>query len=249
MGTVGQLGHATQNIPVNETRFYMLQLWIYSDGLVPSQFAVALNSEPCFDETNITASSWQLVVCYVTGTSHVNITIDLGGRNDPGAIYVDDVGFWRISSASCMISPPPAPPPRPSPPLPPPSPPPPSPRPPSPAPPLPSPVPPLPSPPPPAPITQLLSPPSPAPPNGDAGFFNVNCSYDFLVTPVQVNVHFPNLGAAANKLFTLTQNVMCPVGTSAPMMSALLAAKGWDNAMVYYENMLAPALPIGRRQR
>jgi hypothetical protein len=95
-GPSGSLGFIDQVLPTVAGTTYQLAYFLRSDGAIPNEFRVQVNSTILFDQTNIalqpyTQSSFNFVA---TGTTDLRF----GFRNDFGFLRLDDISVNDVVS-------------------------------------------------------------------------------------------------------------------------------------------------------
>jgi hypothetical protein len=89
MGTTGSLGSLSQILTTVVGETYTLSYDFFSDGGIPNQFQVQVNSTILFDQTNIPAQAFTPYSFNFVGTG--SDTIQFNERNDPSYLQLDNV--------------------------------------------------------------------------------------------------------------------------------------------------------------
>lgn len=96
LGAGGSLGYLSQTVPTVTGQAYLLSLWLYSpDGKYPNEFRVSWNSQVLFDQTNIGPIDWTNLA-YVTQATGTTSVVQLGFRDDPSYLGLDDVSLLAV---------------------------------------------------------------------------------------------------------------------------------------------------------
>jgi hypothetical protein len=97
LGSLGSAGYVSQAVPTTPGGRYLLSLWLHSpDGQTPNQFEVRWNGTSLYNATNLPTFPWTNLVFVVSATS-ASTRLEIGGRDDPTALGVDDVSVVPIT--------------------------------------------------------------------------------------------------------------------------------------------------------
>jgi hypothetical protein len=103
LGTVGVLGHLTQTLPTIPGSNYLISLWLSNaNGGSPNEFRVSWNQSLLYYATNMTNLAWTNIQVTVTASTS-NDTLQLGFRQDPNYLGLDDVSVTPIGPAAPII--------------------------------------------------------------------------------------------------------------------------------------------------
>jgi hypothetical protein len=103
LGTIGPLGHLTQTLTTIPGSNYLVSLWLNNtNGGSPNEFRVSWNQSLLYDATNMPALSWTNIQVTVTAST-TNDTLQLGFRQDPQYLGLDDVSVTSIDPAAPSI--------------------------------------------------------------------------------------------------------------------------------------------------
>jgi hypothetical protein len=103
LGTVGPPGHLTQTLATIPGSNYLISLWLNNaNGGSPNEFRVSWNQSLLYYATNITNPAWTNIQLTVTAST-ANDTLQLGFRQDPNYLGLDDVSVTTIGAAAPSI--------------------------------------------------------------------------------------------------------------------------------------------------
>jgi hypothetical protein len=103
LGTVGPLGHLTQTLATIPGSNYLISLWLNNtNGGSPNEFRVSWNDSLLYYATNMTNMAWTNIQLTVTAST-TNDTLQLGFRQDPKYLGLDDVSVTSIGAAAPVI--------------------------------------------------------------------------------------------------------------------------------------------------
>jgi len=103
LGTVGPLGHLTQTLATTPGSNYLISLWLNNtNGGSPNEFRVSWNQFLLYYATNMTNLAWTNIQLSVTAFT-TNDTLQLGFRQDPNYLGLDDVSVTPIAAAAPII--------------------------------------------------------------------------------------------------------------------------------------------------
>ncbi|HWX20906.1 MAG TPA: immunoglobulin domain-containing protein [Candidatus Binatia bacterium] len=103
LGAVGTLGHLTKTLPTIPGSNYLISLWLNNtNGGSPNEFQVTWNQSLLYDATNMPALAWTNIQLTVTASTP-NDTLQLGFRQDPNFLGLDDVSVTSIGPAAPSI--------------------------------------------------------------------------------------------------------------------------------------------------
>jgi hypothetical protein len=103
LGTVGPLGHLMQTVPTIPGSNYLISLWLNNtNGGSPNEFRVSWNEAILYYATNMTNLAWTNIQVTVTAST-TNDTLQLGFRQDPNYLGLDDVSVTSIGAAAPSI--------------------------------------------------------------------------------------------------------------------------------------------------
>ncbi|HTV39239.1 MAG TPA: protease pro-enzyme activation domain-containing protein [Candidatus Sulfotelmatobacter sp.] len=103
LGQDGSLGYLSQTLPTVTGQSYLLSVWFYPPIIrrgnnTPNQFVVLWNGTTQFDVTNLPElGAWTNKQFIVTATGPQTV-LEIGGRDDPSWLGLDDVNAWPIPS-------------------------------------------------------------------------------------------------------------------------------------------------------
>ena len=90
-------GYLSQSVTTTPGATYLLSLWLNSpNGSTPNEFLVQWNGTTLFDQINIPAIGWTNLLFVVSATG-TNSLIQLGFRDDPSFLGLDEVSLQPIS--------------------------------------------------------------------------------------------------------------------------------------------------------
>jgi hypothetical protein len=94
----------SQIIPTIPGQLYNLSLWMNSpDGLKTNEFSVAWNDNTIYDRVNLPKSGWTQLTFVVAATANIS-TLEIGGRDDPTLMALDDVNLVPIPSVELQTA-------------------------------------------------------------------------------------------------------------------------------------------------
>ena len=98
-GTVGGLGHLTQDIATTPGQTYTVSFWYRSTGAFTNQLFASFAGQTLLDAYNLPAGDWLQYSFDVAALGPVS-TLDLGLRNDPNYDALDDVSVTAASTVT-----------------------------------------------------------------------------------------------------------------------------------------------------
>jgi len=99
LGPVGSLSYLSQTVPLTPGQLYLLSLWLDSpNGNTPNQFTVAWNGTTLFNQTNMPDYGWTNLQFVLTATTS-NATLQIGARDDPAYLGLDDITVFPLKPA------------------------------------------------------------------------------------------------------------------------------------------------------
>ncbi|HTB85717.1 MAG TPA: protease pro-enzyme activation domain-containing protein [Candidatus Sulfotelmatobacter sp.] len=105
LGETGKLGYISQPLPTIAGQLYLVSLWMDSpDGETPNEFSVAWNGNTLFDQSNMPKLGWTNLQFIVTATGS-STTLQIGGRDDPTFLALDDVSASPVYAPSFVAQP------------------------------------------------------------------------------------------------------------------------------------------------
>src|SRR5438093_12249943 len=103
LGTVGPLGHLTQSLNTIPGSNYLISLWLNNtNGGSPNEFRVSWNQSLLYRATNMPTLRWTNIQVTATASTS-NDTLQLGFRQDPQYLGLDDVSVTAIDPAAPTI--------------------------------------------------------------------------------------------------------------------------------------------------
>jgi subtilase family serine protease len=93
LGSSGSLGYLSQNLATTPGQLYELSLWLKNPGAgggTPNQFLVTWNGATLFNQTNLPQLAWTNLQ-FSVGSSSTNTVLQLGFRDDPAYLGLDDI--------------------------------------------------------------------------------------------------------------------------------------------------------------
>ncbi len=106
LGPAGSLGYLSQNLPTLPGQLYALSLWLDNPGAgsgTPNQFLVTWNGTTVFNQTNLPEMGWTNVQSTVTA-SQTNTVLEIGMRDDPSYLGLDDVSVLPLRATLQSVS-------------------------------------------------------------------------------------------------------------------------------------------------
>jgi len=88
-------GFISQTLSTVSNQAYLVSLWLNSPGATPNEFSVAWNGTTLFDQINAVTTGWTNLQFIVIGNGPTG-TLQIGGRNDPAYLGLDDVTMLPI---------------------------------------------------------------------------------------------------------------------------------------------------------
>jgi len=103
LGPLGALGYISQTLPTVAGSNYLVSLWLENPGGQPNEFVVNWNGAVLFDGVNLPLLPWTNMqfIAYSPGTSS---TLQIGFRNDPDYLGLDDIGAQLTGPAAPTIT-------------------------------------------------------------------------------------------------------------------------------------------------
>jgi subtilase family serine protease len=99
LGEPSAPAYLSQNLPTFAGQSYLLSLWMDSpDGETNNEFSVSWNGSTLFDRVNLPRLGWTNLQFIVTTTGS-NTVLQIGGRDDPSYLGLDDVSVTPIPTA------------------------------------------------------------------------------------------------------------------------------------------------------
>jgi hypothetical protein len=90
LGPVGSDGILSQTLPTTPGKAYIVSFALRSDGLFPNDFSAAWNGQTFFSQANMPAAGF-MPLSFTEVATGSSTTLDLGFRDDPGFLALDDV--------------------------------------------------------------------------------------------------------------------------------------------------------------
>jgi hypothetical protein len=90
LGPVGSDGILSQTLQTTPAKAYIVSFALRSDGLFPNDFSAAWNGQTFFSQTNMPAAGF-MPLSFTEVATGSSTTLDLGFRDDPGFLALDDV--------------------------------------------------------------------------------------------------------------------------------------------------------------
>ena len=103
LGQDGSLGYISQSLSTISGQSYLLSLWLYPPVIrhgnnTPNQFVVLWNGTTQYNAANLPElGAWTNLQFIVTATG-LQTVLEIGGRDDPSWLGLDDVNAWPIPS-------------------------------------------------------------------------------------------------------------------------------------------------------
>lgn len=103
MGQDGSVGYISQTLPTFAGQSYLLSLWVYPPVIrrgnnTPNEFVVLWNGTTQYDAVDLPElGAWTNLQFIVTATGPQTV-LEIGGRDDPSWLGLDDVNAWPIPS-------------------------------------------------------------------------------------------------------------------------------------------------------
>jgi hypothetical protein len=105
LGETGKLAYVSQPLPTTAGQLYLVSLWMDSpDGETPNEFSVAWNGNTLFDQSNLPKLGWTNLQFVVTAAGSSS-TLQIGGRDDPTFLALDDVSVVPVNAPSFVAQP------------------------------------------------------------------------------------------------------------------------------------------------
>ena len=108
LGESGVLAYLSQTLPTVSGQKYLLSLWmknpVQGNATSPDEFSVSWNGSTLYDKVNFIQASWLNLQFVVTATG-ASTVLQIGGRDDPSYIGLDDVTVTPVFAPTISTQP------------------------------------------------------------------------------------------------------------------------------------------------